>query len=161
MPCIWYGDEKMSLVNNADEQEMVAFLRRIVQARLTYAKPYVVHGRMLRPPALDVPSFRISGATSIPYTGANYPPFDEKTVLGSAWKAPSGKTGYVFCNISPDPQWFRLTISPDDAALPPSAVCSLLETRNGVTTNRASLVGLPCEILVQIDPMDVLLIEVY
>ncbi|MDP2895325.1 MAG: DUF6259 domain-containing protein [bacterium] len=160
MPCTWYADEKMSLVNGADEQEMVAYLRRIVQARMTYAQPYVVHGRMLRPLALDVPSFRIAGADPIPYTGAAYPPFDEKTILGSAWKAPSGKTGYVFSNISPDPQSFRLLISPADAEFPASVVCSIFENRNGAGTNRASLVGLPSELLVQVNPLDVLLIEV-
>ncbi len=160
MPSTWYADEKMSSVNGTDEREMVSYLRRIVQARMAYAQPYLVHGRMLRPPVLDVPSFHIVGATPIPYTMAEYPPFDEKSVLGSAWKAPSGKTGYVFCNISPDPQSFRLAITASEAEFPASAVCSIYENRNGTAASRASLVGLPCEILVQINPLDVLLIEV-
>ena len=160
LPCTWYGDEKMSLVNEPAEQEMVAYLRRIVQARLTYANPYVVYGKMLRPLTLDVPTFRIAGANPIPYTMAEYPPFDERTVLGSAWKAPSGKTGYIFCNISSNSQSFRLPISPIDAEFPSSVVCSIIETRNGVATNRDSLICLPCELLVQVNPLEVVLIEV-
>jgi hypothetical protein len=160
LPLTWFADEKMSLVNEPSEQEMVAYLRRIVQARMTYANPYLVYGRMLRPLALDVPSFRIAGATGLPYTGENCPPFDEKTVLGTAWKSPRGKTAYVFSNISHDPQSFRLTISPADAEFPPSVVCSIFENRNGAVTNRAGLVGLPWELLVQINPLDVMLVEV-
>ncbi|MGD0652100.1 MAG: DUF6259 domain-containing protein [Verrucomicrobiia bacterium] len=160
LPCTWYADEKMSLVNEPAEQEMVAYLHRIVQARMTYASPYLVWGKMLRPLSLDVPTFRIAGANPIPYTMAEYPPFDEKTVLGSAWKAPSGKVGYIFCNISTNTQSFQLSLSSSQAELPASAVCSIFENRNGTATNRANLVCLPFDLPVQINPLDVLLIEV-
>jgi hypothetical protein len=160
MPCTWYNDVKMSQLTAINDQEMVAYLRRIVQARLTYANQYLVYGKMLRPLILPVPTFRIAGANPIPYTEAQYPPFDEKTVLGSAWKAFSGKTGYVFCNISSNSQSFQLSISPVDAGFPSSVVCSITENRNGTATNRASLVSLPFELQVEINPLDVLLIEV-
>jgi hypothetical protein len=160
MPCTWYNDVKMSQLSAIDDQEMVAFLRRIVQARLTYANPYLVYGRMLRPLSLDVPTFQIAGANPIPYTMAAYPPFDEKTVLGSAWKALSGKTGYIFCNISPAIQSFQFTISASAAELPPSAVCSIFENQNGASTTRAAYVGLPCDLLVTMNPLDIVMIEV-
>ena len=160
MPCTWYNDEKMSQLTGAADQQMVAFLRRVAQARLTYANPYLVCGRMLRPLDLDVPTFHIGGANPIPYTMAEYPAFDEKSVLGSAWKAPSGKTGYVLCNISSNAQSFRLSISPDGAQLPDSTVCSITENRNGVATNRENLVCLPNELFIQMNPLDVLLIEI-
>jgi hypothetical protein len=159
MPDTWDTGERLSQVNTTEEKEFVRFVRRIVQARMSYAKPYLVYGRMLRPPILDVPTFRIGGATRLSWN-VDYPPFDEKTVLGSAWKSPRGTTGYIFCNISPDPQSFRLPIAPTDAEFPMSAVFSILENRNGVITNRANQIGLPCELMVEINPLDVLLLEI-
>ena len=160
MPVTWYADEKMSQLNEQQEVELAGYLKRIVEARTGYAQPYLVYGRMLRPPALNVPDFYINGAKRIPYTLDDYPPFDSPAVLGTTWKASSGDVGYIFTNISYDPVTFTLTVSPSDILLPPEDTYDVIQNRNGLQSTLLTGAHLPQTLTLQIQPLDVLLIKV-
>ncbi len=160
MPDTWYADEKISSLNEQAERDMANYLRRIVDARTGYAQQYLVYGRMLKPPALNVPLFRINGAQNIPYSHDNYPAFDSPAVLSSVWMAPSGEVGYIFTNISGQSVTFNITISPSEISLPSSGPYDVIQNRNGSQSSLFTGVNLPQTLSIQIGPLDVLLIEV-
>ena len=138
---------------------MAEYLRRVVQARQGYARSYLMYGSMLRPPEINVPKFRISGAAAIPYSGDLYPAFDAPSILSSAWSAPDGSVGYIFTNIAHEPVGFRLQILPDDVGLTPGATVLLRRTLNGEAIAPTSRVRPPVEISVSLEPLDVMLFE--
>ena len=53
---------------NGFNTTLVQYLQRIVSLRTTYGYPFVVLGRMLRPPQPTVPAYTVPPATQIPYT---------------------------------------------------------------------------------------------
>lgn len=82
------------------EQDILEYSKRIAQARSTYAYPYLVEGRMLRPPLIENNTMiTIPGARFIPYTGVDIPPFKWPSVMASSWAAPDGSIGIVVTNI--------------------------------------------------------------
>jgi uncharacterized protein (TIGR03437 family) len=115
---------------------------------------------MLRNPAVQVPSFHNPGAKNIPYTGADYPPFDTPAVAGSLWQAPNGDAGYVFTNISHDPVKFDLLIDAASTLLPAQGQYEVSLVRNGLPSVVQTAASLPVTIPVNIDPMDVILVGV-
>jgi hypothetical protein len=160
MPVTWYADERMSALDEQAERNMADYLRRIVEARTGYAQPYLVYGRMLKPPVLNVPDFHINGAHRIPYTLDDYPPFDSPAVLASVWKASSGNVGYIFTNISHDTVAFAFAISPSEILLPGEDYYAVVQNRNGFRSTLLSGAHLPQTLAIQIEPLDVVLIEV-
>jgi len=160
MPVTWYADEKVSQLDEQAERDMAGYVRRIVEARTVYAQPYLALGRMLRLPRLDIPYFHINGAASIPYTLDAYPDFDSPTVLGSAWKAPSGDVGYIFTNISTEPVTFTLPISSVDTLLSPGESYTVIQNRNGCQSILEVDAQLPQTVNLEIEPLDVLLVRV-
>ena len=71
------------------DAQLLEYVRRIVELRTTYGYPFVVLGRMLRPPQPTVPSFTIPAATRIPYSLVDTKAFDAPSILSSAWQSPS------------------------------------------------------------------------
>lgn len=91
------------------------FLRDLVRTRLL-AAPFLVYGRWLRPPDLDVPEITVEFLVRGIYT----PPDQEHVVrrhmpavLASQWAAPDGRRGLALANISDHPH--RITWRIDDA----------------------------------------------
>jgi len=160
LPTTWYADEKISQLNETQEREMAAYVRRIVDARTSYAQRFLVQGRMLREPALSVPLFHIDGAQRIPYTLDDYPPFDSPAVLGSAWKGLTGDAAIVLTNISHASVTFPLSLRAPDLLLPESDRFTVLSYLNGSTPSvLARDAALPLVFPVTLDPMDVALVE--
>ncbi|MEM3886515.1 MAG: DUF6259 domain-containing protein [Candidatus Methanomethylicia archaeon] len=86
---------------NLYDKDMLEYSKRIAQARTTYAYPYLVEGRMLRPLELyGVPLIKISGASQVPYSGADIPEFMWPGVMGSAWMSPNGTIGIILTSIA-------------------------------------------------------------
>lgn len=160
VPTTWYADEKITELNNVKEQEMADYLKRVVQARSTYAKPFLVYGKMLKQPDIVVPTFLNAGAERIPYTLGDYPSFHSSSVLVSLWKASSDDVGYIFTNISHDPVTFELTIDPQQAELDPNLPYTIYIYRNGVYERVKLRAPLPISLSISTEPLDVLMIGV-
>ena len=155
MPCTWYADEKISELDEQSERDMADYLRRIVEARIGYAKQYLMYGSMLKPPTIEVPEFHINEIKSIPYTGNDYPAFDSPAVLSSAWKATSGEVGYVFTNISHDAVTFNLTIDSSEMLLLSEDSYSIIQNKNGLESTLLTDIHLPQTLTIQTEPLDI------
>lgn len=107
------------LANVTDEvfeerPEDLAYLRQLVQLRQA-ALPWLLHGRFLRPPAMDIPTLEIDVSRLSIYAGRegsvqHY----RKTVaqyLAAAWQADTGAVAVALANISDvdHPLSFRVT----------------------------------------------------
>lgn len=160
VPTIWYSDEKLSELNEPEEREMANYLTRIIQARSTRAKPFLVYGRMLRPPDIQVPLLYIAGARQIPYTGADHPPFYTPSVLSSAWRAPSGDVGFIFTNISQQSVSCDLTIDPGVVDAPPGGAYVISQFLNGEYSLINGTATLPFQAAIRTEPLDVLIVTV-
>jgi len=160
MPTTWYCDELMSELDEQEERDVANYLRRIVQARLGCAAKYLVYGRMLRPPAITSPSYHIAGAENIPYSGADYPPFDTPSVLSSTWKAPSGSTGFVLSNISHDTVTVSVPVYASALMLPPNDCYTVFQYKNGVQSIVRTNALLPTSLDVQLQPLDVVVLDI-
>jgi hypothetical protein len=85
------------------------YYRRLLRCRHEFGLPYLVYGRMLRPPRItgDLPT--VTGQSSCgPYT--------VPVVEGSAWQAPDGTAGVFFLNYDEKPQEFTWTVDLGESA---------------------------------------------
>jgi hypothetical protein len=73
------------------EYPALVFLRNICGAQRSFARDYVVFGRMRRPTGLGVGSVRMDLFES-------HDTIDMPRVFHSVWESPDGKTGYVLAN---------------------------------------------------------------
>lgn len=138
--------------------EMVEYLKRVVQARYTYAREFLIYGEMMRPPEINVPEFLIPGASKIPYTGVNCPPFYSSSVLSSCWKSPYKSIGYILTNISDQEVTFELEITDHDLIISNYDIYKIL---NGSYSILSANTTLPNTETIKINPGDVLLIAAY
>ena len=157
MPHVWYADEKFSDLNEDAEREMALYLKRIVKARCTYAKEFLVFGKMLREPTINVPSFVINGAVKIPCSNIEYPPFISPKVLCSSWESPSQNTGHIFSNISRDRVNFSVLLG--NQQLPESSN-KVMQYKNGIETVTSDQVLIPKIFNIEMDPLDIILIKI-
>ena len=160
VPSTWWAWQKLANLTEPGTPEMAAYVKRIVNARTGYASEFLVYGRMLKTPAIQVPLFHNPGAKYIPYTLADYPPFDTPAVPVSLWQAPNGDVGYVFTNISHDPVKFDLLIDAVSTLLPPQGRYEISLIRNGTPSEVQATASLPLSIPVVVDPMDVVVVRV-
>ncbi len=160
VPTTWYSDVKVSQFSDAGSRQMAAYVKQIVSARTGHASQFLVKGRMLKTPAIQVPLFHNPGAKNIPYTLADYPPFDTPAVAGSLWQAPNGDAGYVFTNVSHDPVKFDLLIDAGSTLLPPQGKYEVSLTSNGTISVVQAAASLPVTIPMNVNPMDVILVRV-
>jgi uncharacterized protein (TIGR03437 family) len=76
--------------------QALTYIKTVTTARQGFAKPYLVYGQMLPPPAITSPMFTISWSfTGLGSGSANFP-----AIQHSAWQAPQGSVGIVLTNIS-------------------------------------------------------------
>jgi hypothetical protein len=138
---------------------LVQYLQRIVTLRTTYGYPFVVLGRMLRPPQPAVPSFKVPPVTGIPYTGANTQAFETSSILSSAWQSPQGEAALIFTDISDKPVSFSWKVSAADAQLDPSKPYNLYIRRNGVCTLARQGIRLPYTLGLDANTADVIMAQ--
>jgi len=106
----------------------LALLKHVSMAQRTYAHDFLVLGRMLRDPDIEVAEvFRLAKARVQSYYNDDrvdyvYPESAAVAVpviLASAWASPSGVPACVFINMSNTPQTVALRWPPDDPAWEP------------------------------------------
>ena len=136
---------------------LLQYLQRIVSLRTTYGYPFVVLGRMLRPPAPAVPTYTVPAATQIPYTMANSPAFNVPSILSSAWQSPQGDAALIFTNISDSTVPFSWTVSAADVPLDSSERYNLYILTNGVCTSAKRSVHLPYTLNLNTNSTDVVM----
>jgi hypothetical protein len=81
--------------------------KSIGEARTSYAKDFLVYGRMQRPLVFTCPS------TTVPLKNAlknsdSAPELHVPSIMHTAWRAPDGDSGFIFLNIAKDPVSLRL-----------------------------------------------------
>ena len=115
---------------------------------------------MLRPPAPNVPTIALPGATNIPYNGGAYPPSTSPAVLSSLWRAPDGRVGYLFTNIAPERVTFDIRIDAASTLLPPTGNYQINLVRNGTYSLLQPSIALPVTINLALEPLDVVMVGV-
>ena len=88
--CVGIGEAEYDIEVNREYPALV-LLRSICQAQRTYARDYLVLGRMIRPTTVGVSTEEVDlygrpGTVHIP------------TVVHSMWQAPNGKVGHILIN---------------------------------------------------------------
>ncbi|MBO3753753.1 MAG: hypothetical protein FGF53_02560 [Candidatus Brockarchaeota archaeon] len=137
------------------DTEMLEYSRRIAHARTTYAYPYLVEGKMLRPLELKgIPLVKIAGAKQVPYSGADIPSFMWPGVMGSVWEAPDGSIGIILTSICNS----QVNVSIPLSQLDPGRRRPAYLVRNGkyALFNNESLSLEPLTLV--LEPMDVCLL---
>ncbi len=82
------------------------FLRELVRTRLE-AAPFLIYGRWLQPPELEVPEITVAFLVRGIYTRPDEEEVIQRrmpAVLASQWMAPDGRRGLALTNISDRPQ---------------------------------------------------------
>lgn len=137
------------------DTKMMEYTRRIVQARTTYAYPYLVEGKMLRQLELrGIPLVKIPGVKQVPYSGAEIPAFIWPGVMTSAWEAPDGSIGIILTSICDS----QVNVSIPLSQLSVGARRPAYLVRNGeyVQFNNESVLLEP--LTITLDPLDVCLL---
>lgn len=77
----------------------IQWMRNLLRCHHEFARPYLGHGEMLRPPTVsgDVPTLTMEGTEG---------PFSAPAVEGTAWRAPDGSVGIFFFNYDDEPHPF-------------------------------------------------------
>ncbi len=116
IPTVRIGGNRQPLESAKLNQTLLGFLKRAVAAANTYAYDYVVRGRMLHPPRIDVPSMSVKYWRwwAKPPASAT---FESPVVLAETWRAPSGSTAMIFVNISEQEQTFDVRLPKPNLAV--------------------------------------------
>jgi hypothetical protein len=139
------------------DKNALDMLKRIGQARTSYAKDFLVHGQMQRPLQFTCPSTTVPLGNALGNTNAA-PYMQVPGIMHSAWRAPDGDHGFVFVNISKDPVPLKLSFDFRELGLRPEANPFLYCVRDGkysmfkISSNSASNID------VIIQPVEIVLI---
>jgi hypothetical protein len=142
--------------------ELVEFYKKTSLAESSYAKAYVIYGKMLKPPRINVPTITINYFDF----NKNYVGFDhespvrtlrEPSILSSAWKSSSNSIGYVFANISDEPVAFNWEILPHDLNL---NYYTVYYVRDGIYSLIFEKAHLPRIERIRMKPREILLVAV-
>ena len=134
-----------------------SFLQKIVNARVTFARKYVVTGLMLPPPVVQSPTFTATyfiGGSGNLSSSKDFP-----AVQLAAWKAPDGDVGIVFANTDKKSVQIQLPVNFKRLSLDGKQIYTacLLRASGGVELSPA--VGPEATYDVQLDPSDVGVLE--
>lgn len=101
------------------DADHLAFVRAISSLRTGAGNPYLGFGRMLPPPALDVPSVSLDYKRTNPVvTGVTRSgSWDVPQVVTSAWEAADGTIGLFFVNVGATPIDLSAAVKPPGWAL--------------------------------------------
>jgi hypothetical protein len=106
-------------------------LKRIGQARTSYAKDFLVYGRMQRPLQFACPSTTVPLGKALGRKTSSPPEMQVPGVMHSAWRAPDGDSGFVFVNISQKPVSIKPSLDFRRLGLRPEASSFLYCVRDG------------------------------
>jgi uncharacterized protein (TIGR03437 family) len=163
LPLIWgeipmiEADAGVPYQLTAFNSSLVRYLQRAVSLRTTYGFPFVVLGRMLRPPQPTVPAYYVPAAKQIPYTIADTSGFNAPSVLGSAWTSPQGDAALIFTNISDNAVSFSWTMTAADVPLASGKRYDLYVLRNGTCVSRQPRVSLPYTLALDASSTDIVM----
>ena len=118
----------MPVESPAFDKQAAKLLKEISQARTTYAKDFLVYGRMQPPPRISSP------VTAVPLPkdlGDPPPVMTVPSLMHSAWRASDGCIGLVLFNLANEPISFKLPISRAQLGLSPGIKYSVHSVRNG------------------------------
>jgi hypothetical protein len=90
---IAYGEEEYNIEVDP-HYPVLGLLANLVKAEQTWARPYVVLGRMRRPVRVEVAHVRVDGFRGEPWEA------DVPKVYHGSWRAADGSIGHVFANWS-------------------------------------------------------------
>lgn len=145
---------------SADEMENLRpsikeLYNRTVRASAGYCNDYLIKGKPLRPPRIEVPDQTVQWYFYSNESSGR--PFEERSVLHSSWEADSGDLGHVFVNWVDSDVEFDVEIGEYDLG---DGNHSLIVTRNGEREVLLRRTKLPVSITLKTDPGDVVLVEV-
>ena len=85
-----------------DDRPALKLWKRIGKARTSYAKDFLVYGRMQRPLEFTCPSTTVPMGEALGDTSSDAV-MQVPSIMHSAWRASDGDTGFVFVNIAEEP----------------------------------------------------------
>jgi hypothetical protein len=91
------------------DRNALDLLKRIGQARTSYAKDFLVFGKMLRPLQFSCPLTTVPLGKALGRTNSN-PGMQVPGVMHSVWRADDGSVGAVFVNIAKEPVAIGLSL---------------------------------------------------
>ena len=101
----WEGITYDDLIRLPDWE--IDFIHRLALARATYARDFLVFGKMIKPPKIisEIPRVRMVGTVAqedvYPYTGfPHLPNYTMPAIVSGGWMAPDSSVGYIFVNIA-------------------------------------------------------------
>lgn len=95
--------------------DALGFFKKTVQARATFAHPYLILGKMLRPASIECKDFTFDYGVKVKDKWEKRS-WTEPIVTHSVWKSPSGKIGCVLVNFSDEKAPFTVELRPYDLA---------------------------------------------
>jgi hypothetical protein len=127
IPLFWAEDPADS---PGTDKEAFDLVRRVANARTTYAQDFLVYGRMQPPlkfsaPMISVPVYN--------WAGASHPRYQMQVpaVMHSVWRADDGSVGAVFVNIAKEPVSIGLSLDFRQWGLRPGAKPFLYCVKDG------------------------------
>jgi hypothetical protein len=85
-----------------DNRPVLKLWKGIGKARTSYAKDFLVYGRMQHPLSFTCPSTTVPLGNALGKTDSA-PYMQVPGIMHSAWRAPDGDSGFVFVNITKEP----------------------------------------------------------
>jgi len=113
-----------------DDRPALKLWKSIGKARTSYAKDFLVYGRMQRPLSFTCPSTTVPLGNALGNTDSA-PYMQVPGIMHSAWHAPDGDSGFVFVNISKDPISIKPSLDFRQLGLRPEASPFLYCVRDG------------------------------
>lgn len=95
--------------------DVLGFYKTTAEARATFARPYLILGRMLRPTVLRCDDFTFEHGVRAA-GGWEKRSRTEPRVMHSVWESPMGTVGYVLANICDGKADFDIALKPHGAA---------------------------------------------
>jgi hypothetical protein len=135
--------------------EVREFYNTTVRASAGYCNDYLIKGKMLRPPEIDVPNETVDWFFYSNQTIGSQ--FEERSVLNSAWKADDGDIGHVFVNWIDQAVEFDVELPAYDLG---NEYYSVIATKNEEKEVLFKNTTLPVSINLGTKPGEVVLVEI-
>jgi hypothetical protein len=153
------GAVGVAISERAPEPAMWDFTTVMMEASSGYAKDFLVFGQMIEPPALDVPTVRLTqdDVPSYKQLHVRDGTLEVPSVLNSAWRAPDGSVGHVLANILPNQVPVKITL--DSCGLDAKSY-GIYAYRNGEYVVEETNVALPHEVHMDLRPHEIVVIGI-
>ncbi len=135
--------------------DVISLYNTTVRASAGYANDYLIRGKPLRAPTLDVPDILVDWYFYS--NGSIGNPFHERSILNSAWKDDNGNIGHTLVNWDLTSRSFDIELQKYDLE---DGKWSVIITKNGVREVLLRSTDLPVTVHLDMAPDDVVLLEV-